>query len=110
MKVITLLIKLIYFSSLLGIVIFLIFFPGNNYKDTLLDLFFWLSAFGYFTLVITKHLQAKLSLINGMGCFLAGALIFSSGLFRISEIILKLGFIFFSIGLLQSFLNLRYNK
>src|SRR5690349_3576422 len=110
MKIIFLIIRLAYFIFLGGILIFLILFPGSRFGETLLEVFFWLFVVGYLVLVIKKYLRSSTSFNCGLICFLLGALIFSAGLIQMGEIILKLGFTFFLIGLFQSFFSLKYKK
>ena len=96
-----------YFSILFLLFIFLAPFPSDEYWNIISVVFFWLIGIGYLIRIFTKSISIDQLMKHGLIFFAIGVLVSTVGIFVAGEILLKLSFLLFMLGIIGSFMNYR---
>lgn len=103
-------IKSTYYLFLSSSFIFLTLFPANEYWNIISAVFIWSIGIGYLIRIFTKNLSIDQLMKHGLIYFVIGAVISASGIFVAGEIMFKLSFLVFTLGVIGSFINYRNEK
>lgn len=107
MKIILLIIKSLYYLTLLFLFIFSALFPSDEYWNILSTVLFWLVGIGYLIRIFTRNISIDQLTKHGLIYFVTGAVISTLGIFVAGEILLKLSFLVFMLVIIGSFMNYR---
>lgn len=108
MKFFLFFIKSLYYLILLSLFIFLGLFPSNEYWNLISNVFFGLIGIGYLLNILLKNISIEQLMKHGLTYFVIGVVISTIGIFVGGEILFKLSFLVYMLGILGSFIN--YNK
>ncbi len=105
MRIILSIIKSFYYLILFFSFIFLAIFPTDEYWSLISTVFFWLIGIGYFIRIFAKNISIDQLMKHGLIFFVIGAVISTLGIFVAGELLLKLSFLVFILGIIGSFIN-----
>lgn len=105
MKTILLIIKLSYYFILLCIFTFLSLFPTDENWNLTFSIFFWMVGIYYLIRIITRNITIDNLMKQGLFFFIVGSIISILGIFVAGEILMKLSFLSFMLGMIESFID-----
>lgn len=105
MRIILLVIKSFYYLILFSSFIFLALFPTDGNWSLISTVFFWLIGFGYLIKIFAGNISIDQLMKHGLICFVIGAVISTLGIFVVGEILLRLSFLVFMLGVIGSFID-----
>lgn len=110
MRIILFIIKSFYYSILFSLFIFLALFPTNEYWNLISIVFFWLIGIGYLIRIFARNISIDQLMKHGLICFVIGVVISTLGIFVAGEILLKLSFLVFILGVIGLLINYKNEK
>lgn len=97
--------KILYFLFLFCLIIILTLFPGDEYWNLFSATFFWLIGIRYIIKILLRTISIDQIMGEGLIVFIVGIVVSTAGLFVLGEILLKLSFLMFGLGLISSIIS-----
>ncbi len=105
MRIILFIIKCLYYLILLCSFIFLALFPTDENWNIISAVLFWLVGIGYLIRIFGRNISINQLMKHGLIFFVIGVVISTLGIFVAGEILLKLSFLVFILGIIGAFID-----
>ena len=105
MRIILSIIKSFYYLILFFSFIFLALFPTDENWSLISTVVFWVIGIGYLIKIFARNISIDHVMKHGLIFFVIGVVISTLGIFVAGEILLKLSFLVFILGIIGSFIN-----